>query len=209
MTTGYVAKLHDGEQTFEGFALGCARAFGYLMDMRDSANDAAIVAVKVISPRYAANLEIARSELKGATLEPMSYWESVADSLAASAAANHAAEVAKREAAAAKSRAIIARYEAMLAKVNAWQPPSSEHEGLKAFMTEQLTKSIEWDSPSPFTGGSVPPVTVLAKTAIQIRDETIARAQNDVDDCTRRLADESQEIAARNLWVAQLNASVR
>jgi len=37
------------------------------------------------------------------------------------------------------------RYEAMLAQVKAWTPPTSEHQGLKDFMVEQLEESIDFD----------------------------------------------------------------
>jgi hypothetical protein len=33
----------------------------------------------------------------------------------------------------------------MLKKVNNWIPPSTEHDGLKKFMIEQIAESIKWD----------------------------------------------------------------
>jgi hypothetical protein len=41
MPTGYTAPIADG-MTFEQFALGCARAFGALVTMRDEPSDAPI-----------------------------------------------------------------------------------------------------------------------------------------------------------------------
>lgn len=43
MPTGHTAKLYDGEdQSFQDFALGCARSFGALITMRDEPADAPI-----------------------------------------------------------------------------------------------------------------------------------------------------------------------
>jgi hypothetical protein len=208
MTTGFVAKLHDGEQTFGDFALGCARAFGYLADMRESANDAVIVPVKVIAPHYAASLENVREILEEVTLQPMFTWERKARLFAADAAARNADERAKREASHAKDLAVIARYEQMLEQVKAWTLPSPDHGDLKAFMIEQLNSSMEWDAPSPLSPVAVPPAVIRDKTATEIRDEEIRHAQRAVDDCAKRLAKETQAIAERNLWVAQLCASI-
>jgi len=37
------------------------------------------------------------------------------------------------------------KYNAMLARVVAWTPPTKEHEGLKDFMLQQIRDSIKWD----------------------------------------------------------------
>ena len=42
MPTGYTATLMEKGQTFQEFIMGCARAFGALIEMRDSPNDAPI-----------------------------------------------------------------------------------------------------------------------------------------------------------------------
>ncbi len=42
MPTGYTAILMEKGQTFQEFIMGCARAFGALIEMRDSPNDAPI-----------------------------------------------------------------------------------------------------------------------------------------------------------------------
>ena len=41
MPTGYTSKIKD-DITFEQYAMGCARAFDALIDMRDEASDALI-----------------------------------------------------------------------------------------------------------------------------------------------------------------------
>ncbi len=44
-----------------------------------------------------------------------------------------------------KKHELRRKYEAMLAQVEAWMPPTPDHEGLKQFMRDQITQSIEFD----------------------------------------------------------------
>ena len=44
-----------------------------------------------------------------------------------------------------KNASLKRKYEAMLAKVNKWTPPTPDHENLKKFMIEQIESSIKFD----------------------------------------------------------------
>jgi len=151
MATGYTHKLHDGEpQTFPEFALACARAFGALILMRDDPPDAEIPDRFEPSNHYAKAL--GEAQARYAELQAMT-----TDQAEAEAAKVYAENLRYWRESVAKAAAVVERYEAMLAEVEAWEPPTAEHQGLKEFMAEQLTSSIRFDGstldePKPLTG---------------------------------------------------------
>ena len=150
MPSGYTAPIYEGKDIeFPEFVMGCARAFGALIDLRDEPADAPIPDEITPSPYYQQNLDRARRRL--AEVEAWS------DERAAVEAAR-SNEEAVRDAikANARSDALRGRYEAMLDQVEAWEPPTPEHEELKNFMASQIRDSIkhdcyETDIPEPVT----------------------------------------------------------
>lgn len=144
MPTAYTNKVQDGSITeFADFAMLCARAFGACITLRDEPIDTPIP--DEFKPS-AYHLE----ELKGAreTLLRLK-WMTVDQKDAAARSANEAALAQWREHERRKDEA-RQRYEAMLAQANAWHPPTPDHQGLKDFMIQQLSDSIEWDcTPTP------------------------------------------------------------
>ncbi len=139
MATGYTAALQDGkEKNFESFALRCARAFGALIEMRDSPMDAPIPDEFSPSDYHQRRLEEDRGEL--AILRALT--PAVAERRARG---TYAAAMAEWERGQTERRTVKARYEAMLADVVAWVPPTPDHIGLKTFMVEQLQESIRFD----------------------------------------------------------------
>lgn len=194
MPTGYTAKLHDGEQqTFREFALACARNFGALISMRDAPPDAEIPDRFEPSTYYAKALEEAKAryaELSNMTAEQ-------ADE---AAAADHAKAHAAWEASKAKGVEVVARYQAMRAEVEAWEPPTAEHQGLKKFMLDQLDESTRFDrvtrpEPTPKTG------------ADWLRDEK-DRVYRTIGRYAEEQAQEVARAEGRSAWVAALRDSL-
>lgn len=136
MPTGYTAKLYDGEQSFEDFVLGCARAFGALITLRDSPE--APIPESFEPDNYH------RDKLREAfaRLQEVNAWTSTE----AEARRDAAYERSHQQWAESKARtdAQVARYRAMLAEVQAWRPPPALA-NLQAFMVEQLTGTIDFD----------------------------------------------------------------
>lgn len=195
MPTGYTSKLYEGEdQTFPEFALACARAFGALILMRDDPPDAEIPDEFTPSTYHVdrlAEAEARLAEVKG--------WDDARAEREHRAAAQAFAQRDADERAKADAR--TARYEAMLAQVEEWSPPTTEHVGMKDFMRDQLTESIRFDSYSgPY--GSVPP------TPEAYRADEIARAERDIRYHTKEHAKEVQRAAERSAWVAALRGSL-
>lgn len=139
MPTGYTAGIKpEGGVTFEQFVMGCARAFGALVTMRDDPADAAIPDEFKPDADHRDRIEAAEQRLLDITAMPL-------DVAARHAAESHAEAMrrhADREREAAAQRAA---YEAMLAKVRAWEPPTPDHQELRSFMLSQIRESIEFD----------------------------------------------------------------
>jgi hypothetical protein len=193
MPTGYTAKLHDGEQSFEEFATECLRAFGALVTLRDEP-DAPIPDEFQPSDYNKRELISARHRL--ATAEAMTD-----DAAERSAQANYDTQMKAWQRSENERLARKARYEATLAEVEAWTPPTPDHEGVKTFMRDQLTQSIDfdcssWPAPEPRTGQ-------------QYRDEEIARARRDIEHHEKSQAEEIARAKERTAWVRAARESLR
>lgn len=136
MPTGYTCVITDEpETTFEQFALRCARAFGVLVHMRDHSLDTPIP--DTIEPSDFYRVELDKAYAKMRELETMSQAEAEAR-----AAADYAHQVQMKTEGEARWQRENDLYTAMLAKVNAWEPPTAEHAGLQKFMREQIEMSM-------------------------------------------------------------------
>lgn len=194
MPTGYTAPIKDGI-TFEQYALGCARAFGALVLMRDEPADAPTPERFEPSDYNLKELEKARTEL--ARLDAMS----LAD--AAVAAENaYSAEVERCNDRRREYTDLRNKYSAMLAKVVKWEPPTPDHVNYKQFMVDQLRKSIDWDcneadiiEPERLTGSQW-----LAKQ--------ITEARRSVAYHEKAYAEEVERTNGRNAWIKALRDSL-
>lgn len=138
MPTGYTYEVQEGKITeFPDFAMQCARAFGALIMMRDDPPDAPI------RPREVGDYH--KNELADAQAELARYEAMTTEQADAEAEAAYQKACGYRRESEARCKLHRDRYEAMLAKVNEWTPPTTEHEGLKKFMVQQLTDSIKHD----------------------------------------------------------------
>ena len=138
MPTGYTSKLHDGEQSFEAYVWGCARAFGAAVLMRDEPSNVPITEDRITESYYEPKLcrdQAAMVEWASTTQEAR---RALYDSWVATTLANNKKHEDERV-------ARRARYQATLNKARAWVPPSAEHVKFREFLIEQLTTSIDFD----------------------------------------------------------------
>lgn len=194
MTTGYTAAVMEGKATFGQFVWHCARAFGALIEMREEPKEAPIPVFEP-SPYYLEQKKQNEKEL--ARLEAMgpAALERHVDGLRRETRlenAKRAAEHAQK----------LQRYESMLAQVRDWTPPTPDHEGLRKFMTEQLTSSIEFDC------GSGPYVSQEIEDANAWREKRAEALRDSIRRSEERYQEEVTGVATRNDWVASLKASV-
>ena len=194
MPTGYTAAVADGTVVdLRSFALQCARGMGALVTMRDEPWDAPIPdELKPSTAYYDELLTKAQSEL--GLLSMMSDLE------CAAAQERERAERAEWQAKYAEdTRAQRARYEAMLAKVEAW---GTEAEGIRDFMLSQLRQSIEFDC----RDYEPEPVPVLS--ASEWRAARMAKLTEDIRYYEAQRAAEIARTAERNRWLSALRDSL-
>jgi hypothetical protein len=193
MPTGYTSKLHDGEQSFEAFVWGCARAFGALVLMRDDNSDAPITEDRLTDNYHERRVGECEAELAEWNTTTEEARCALFDSWLTSEKSNRVASEAKRV-------AMKARYQATLDKARAWDPPSAEHVEFRKFMIEQLTKSIDFDC-SIYDPGPLPSFGEWCAT----RSASLARS---IEYSRDGMAKERERNESRLAWVRALKASV-
>lgn len=197
MPTGYTAKVATGEMTeFSDFALLCARAFGATIDVRDEPLDNSLPERFEPSPHYKDCMARDQAEIERLISLSQSEIQAERDE-------EERKRTAERERYLSGKAEQKARYEAMLEKVSAWEPPTSEHVEMKRFMVEQLTKSIDFDcQPSDYRADAVPPADEWLKTRIE-------RLEENVKSWASFYAQEVARTEGRNQWVSDLRNSLQ
>ena len=197
MPTGYTHPVQTGEvKDFPTFAMQCARAFGALVMMRDDPHDAPIPDEFQPSDYHTTEREKANArlmELRAMTPDQIQAAHRVQWDKDYRHAEDYKAEKVLQE----------ERYRAMLAKVEAWTPPSPDHDGLKRFMREQLVTSIDFDC-----GGSYLPDIATADPYEWWGGE-VKKAQRDIEYHTEEDAKERKRTDGRNRWVRLLRESLQ
>jgi len=197
MPTGYTVHVQDGTITeFKDFAMLCARAFGALVMLRDEPLTSPIP--EKLEPHTKYNDErLAAAEARLSELKAMSPEDIRKAALEAHTAAMTAWAERRQERARTRQR-----YEAMLAEVRQWAPPTADHKGLKTFMIEQLEESIRFDASDRYDEA---PVTPAGEAWLL---EEIRKAERDINYHTQQRAEEIARTAGRNQWLADLRASL-
>lgn len=138
MPTGYTAEI-EKDQSFEDFVLGCARAFGATIHQRDDPSSSKPrLRTEDEDSYYIKALKEAKEEV--ALLEAMSTEERVTHG------AKLRQEALDRQQQFFNKKVVLRqKYMDMLAKVEAWYPPTPNHQELKSFMINQITQSIDFD----------------------------------------------------------------
>lgn len=195
MPTGYTACIEKGV-TFEQYALGCARAFGALVMMRDEPADAPIPEKFEPSDWHLKALTEAQERLKSLDGLSVEAAQICADS-------DHREALKKREEQIAEKAELRRKYEDMLTTVRAWTPPTPEHKEFKKFMDEQIVMSMDSDcrvypeeAPDPLTGR-------------QWLDAEVESARRDIAYHTKEHAKEVERSKGRTEWVRQLREALK
>ena len=198
MPTGYTAGVQDGTVTdFSEFALQCARNFGALVTMRDDPWSTPI------PERFEAS-EYARTAVVEAQQKLDEFHKLTVKGVEALQFAERETAIARRAEAERKRAEERERYETMLTQVQAWVPPTDDHEGLARFMREQLEESIRFDCGPIGSWYDPPPLLPVA----EFREQRIAELHAEVERAERHLAEEVERAAGRTEWVRQLRDSL-
>jgi len=195
MPTGYTAPIEEGDGiSFEGYILGCAKAFGACITMRDSPHDTPIP--EKFEPNSYNTKELQEARKSKVKLEKMS--DTLAQELA-----DREFKAAKKQRAKSKREftQINARYEEMLVYVRAWTPPSPDHVELKVFMEEQIMTSKKYI-------GIYPEEPPIQENGLTWKARGLINATEDIKYHTKELNAEISRVATRNLWIKQLRESL-
>lgn len=196
MPTGYTADIKDGID-FKTYALNCARAFGACVTLRDEPGGGDNIPDSFAPSDYNAKaLNKARAEL--VALDAMT----PAERERGAAKAWDDAETSRLMRLEDKRKQREA-YEAMLEKVKAWTPPTTEHTGLHEFMRTQIEQSIDFDCVGDYD--KTPTVRLTGGEWVAQRQVDLAR---DVAYHTKEHAAEVERANSRTAWVAALRASL-
>lgn len=194
MPTGYTTNIQD--MSFEQFAMGCARAFGALITMRDEPADTPIPESFDPSDFHQKSIENLKQELQ--TLEAMP-----AKDIEKQCYEDWERKESSRMQGLLDCRALRASYEEMLSKAKSWTPPSSDHQGLKDFMIEQITKSIDFDCEESYY--ETPTERIKPNLWLLQQKQKIKR---NIEYHEKAHQEEVARVNSRNEWVSALRESL-
>jgi hypothetical protein len=200
MPTGYTASVATGATTTaRDYLLKCARNFGALIHMRDDASDAEIKYAVVGEYNSKRKEEAANEIVRLTALSPAEKHRE--------AEAAHAERVKLCADAAAKDEEQSRAYDRMIAKVNAWEPPTPEHEALKKFAVQQLIDSKEFDcNRAACAPDEIKNSKPESGEAYVWR--RISELSRNIEYHTRQHEDEVRRVTQANAWIAALESSL-
>jgi len=197
MPTGYTSSIKDGI-SFKGFALNCARAFGVCITMRDDPSNKPIP--KEFKPSTYDKKELKRAHKELGELKDLTMKE-----VTKRAKQDYEQEFRVHNKRLKECRELLRKYKAMLAQVQEWRPPSSDHAEFKRFMVDQITGSIEFDCDISYYMKKVPKC-LSGKDWLQKQIKDVLWDINYHMDEDKK---EQKRIAGRNRWIKQLRDSLK
>jgi hypothetical protein len=192
MPTGYTAIIEErADLTFREFALRCARGMGACVMQRDDpmddlpkAPEASDYHIKAL-----AQATVRLVELRGLSVEGVrALWQADCDGNAKINAEQTS-----------KCAEVKRRYDAMRAHVEAWTPPTKEHDGLRRFMLEQIDACHSDWTPYLYENPATPGDWLAAQ---------IKSAEWNIDYHTKQHTEELERTANRKSWIDSLYASL-
>jgi hypothetical protein len=198
MPTGYTAKLCDGEQGFEEFALECARAFGATITMRDEPSDKEI-------PEFEPNTHSAEA-LKIAIKRKSEILSMTDDQCHEMAIAGYEKERDNCEKYRQDCEEKKQRLEAMMVQVESWESPSPDHKEYREFMLDQLRKTIDFDADPKYYKERLSELKIQSGNEWQ--KKALEKIDWNIDYHTKENNREITRVNGRNKWVRQLRESL-
>lgn len=141
MPTGYTYYVQEGKvEGFRDFALICSRAFGACITLRDEP-----LSTDIPDIGDEPSIEHHKDGHKEAVNELARFTEHSEEKLKELWEKEHKKDISSHKEMLETKAIYRKRYESMLEKVRAWDPPTSEHVNFKKFMEDQLIDSIKFD----------------------------------------------------------------
>lgn len=199
MPTGYTAPIEKGI-TFKEYAMGCARAFGSLIMMREDPQSAEIPEKFEPSPYYKDEIENESKQLK----ELLAMDDATATKKAKDA---HQEKIEYHTAAIAKNEDLLAKYKSMLTEVEAYESPSPEHDEFKKFMAQQIKESIKFDCGSTYHEEGIQSAKLMSGT--EWKAEEARRLNESITRHKKYYQEELDRTNSRNEWLRKLRESLQ
>jgi hypothetical protein len=199
MPTGYTAGILDGKiTTFPQFAKQCMRAFGATIHMRDDDMDVEYTP-RTPSDYHTKEIEKAKQLLKDAEALPD---ETIVANKKAQLEESKKYHIESIE----KAKIGAKSMNDILKDVRKWQPPTTEHNGLKDFMIDQIVKTIDFDCKTDYHDENLAKIELelLSLNATEIRKEMKAKAKKDFEYHTKEYNADVQRCEQSNQWVTDL-----
>jgi hypothetical protein len=193
MPTGYTAIIEEkADVTFREFALLCARAMGPCIDQREERMDN--------PPRHREVTAYHREEKEKAQATHAKL-RAMTDQDKQAAYAEHIAELAERNARfAASHNRVAGAYARMLVMVEAWQPPTPNHQNFKKFMRDQIGLC--------YKPNEKPAQDTPVESAEVLHANGLKNAEEDVEYHAKKYEEEIEGVAASNAWIDALYAAL-
>ena len=191
MPTGYTTDIYNGKDvSFRDFALTCARQFGACIMQRDDPADEK----PKIMPEESYHTEKLKNlgEFKKPT-------EAEFESYVKETIADYEKSIKEKN-------ELKKRYSDILEEAKNWQPPTKEHERLKAFMIEQLTESKQWDCGGSFFESEL--ASLSAMTYEDYAAEKLTEHNRSIEYHKEYEAKDLNNVKQRNKWITDLYNSL-
>jgi hypothetical protein len=196
MPTGYTAELMEKGMDFSPFVLQCARAFGAFVTMRDDPMDAPIP--EKFEPSDYHVKALAEAIEKHKTLSAMTNDEKIAFGEAEKETTlKHHKEWLLRNEVQNK------RLHEMILQVQAWRPPTEDHEGLKKFMLDQIQISL-----NDLSYISQEIAKIQERNPISFYIAAVSNAIRSIEYHTKENVKEIERAKDRTEWVRKLRLSL-
>lgn len=192
MATGYTHDIAKGI-SFEQFVMGCARAFGACISMKEDSQSKEIPEKFEPSTWNVEKLVEANKRLS--ILIEMGIDKANQEALSAYQKNYEIYQEGVK-----KRNDLKTKYEGMLKKVWTWVPPTPDHVGLLSFMTEQLESSIKFDCYA-----TEPPEKIDGALWLERELES---AKRDVTYHTKENKEEIERANGRTKWIKDLRESL-
>lgn len=203
MPTGYTHGILDGKiKTFHDFAKVCMKAFGACVHMRDDDNDKPYVP-QTPSDYHPKAIKEAQTELKKA--QQLSDAQIVSNKVK-----SLTKDISYYENQIVKADADRMKLKTMLSDVKHWRPPTEDHDGIKAFMLEQLNSTLEFDGRTNWQEEKLIELRKELQSidASKIRQAMIDSAIHDIEYHTKEYEIEVKRCNDANKWVTDLLKSL-
>ncbi len=198
MPTGYTSEIANGI-SFEQFLLGCARAFGALIEMRDEPTDIPIP--KKFKPDKYHKEAIMKTQSEIRKTNSLTILQ-----IKHETKAEYQKNLDYYEDAIKKANELRSQYEAMLVKAKEWKPPTLDHQELQDFMIEQITISIKNDCRVGWYEEEKRNTKLL--DWVQWKKRKLAKLKEDLKYHKEEYAKEVKRVADRNDWIGKLRTSI-